>query len=95
MATISKDEVKKISKLANITLRDEKSTVFSEQLSSVLTFVETLSSVETNTPDSLENIIGLKNIFREDEIKPCLTQEEALSNAPLKHNGYFKVKAIF
>ena len=34
--------------------------------------------------------IEVKNIFREDKIEKCLTQEEALKNAKHKNDGYFK-----
>jgi len=40
------------------------------------------------------NLTGLENIVDEDESRPSLTQEQALSNTKDKQNGFFKVKGI-
>jgi aspartyl-tRNA(Asn)/glutamyl-tRNA(Gln) amidotransferase subunit C len=32
--------------------------------------------------------------LRDDEVRPCLTQEEALSTAPRAEDGYFVVPKI-
>ncbi|MFC2461288.1 MAG: aspartyl/glutamyl-tRNA amidotransferase subunit C [Selenomonas noxia] len=35
-----------------------------------------------------------ENVFRADEVRPSLSNEAALSNAPLHENGYFKVPKV-
>jgi aspartyl-tRNA(Asn)/glutamyl-tRNA(Gln) amidotransferase subunit C len=39
-------------------------------------------------------VLAVQNVFREDEIKPCLTNEEALANAPESEAGCFKVPRV-
>ena len=36
----------------------------------------------------------MQNVFREDVVKPSLPREEALQNAPLQEDGYFKVPKV-
>ena len=38
--------------------------------------------------------VPLVNVFRQDEIRPSLSNEEALRNAPAKANGLFMVPKI-
>jgi aspartyl-tRNA(Asn)/glutamyl-tRNA(Gln) amidotransferase subunit C len=38
--------------------------------------------------------VPLTNVFRDDEPRPCLTQQEALSGAPAVEEGRFRVPRI-
>lgn len=95
MASLTREETKHIAKLAKLDFSEEEIRNFSEQLSSILDFVQKLERVETSGAQPLFNVTGIKNVFREDKVTASLTQEEALRNAPSTHNGFFKVKAIF
>ncbi len=95
MSNLTKEEVEHISKLANLALKDNEKDKFAKQLTEILDFVEKISKVETESVSPLFNVIGKRNVFREDKIKPSLTQEEALKNAESVYQDYFKVKAIF
>lgn len=95
MSKLCKQEVDHIAKLANLDLAEEKREKFSNQLSDILDFVDKLSSLDVKDIPPLNNVTNLENVFKEDEVKPSLTQEEALRNAPAKYKGFFKVKAVF
>lgn len=95
MSDLSKEEVEHIAKLANLSLSEEEKDKFASQLTEILNYVEKISSVNTNNERPLFNVLGLKNIFRDDEVRPSLLQEEALKNSRDIYKGYFKVKAIF
>jgi len=41
--------------------------------------------------DAAVNLYGWKNVFREDCVKPSLSKEESLSNAPKRNEVFFKV----
>ncbi|HEX58874.1 MAG TPA: Asp-tRNA(Asn)/Glu-tRNA(Gln) amidotransferase GatCAB subunit C, partial [Methanomicrobia archaeon] len=36
------------------------------------------------------HVIGITNVFRDDEVEESLPQEEVLRNAPKREDGYFK-----
>lgn len=92
---LGKDEMKHLGKLANLDLSEVESEKFGSQLAEILGFVEKLSRLDTSRVSPLTNVMGRKNIFREDKIQKSLSQRQALANAPAKYKGYFKVKAIF
>lgn len=89
-----KIDVTHVAKLASLPLSPEEGKKFEKQLSEILTYVEKLKEVDTKNVEATSQVTGLKNVTREDEAKPCLSQEETLSNAKSKNNGLFKVKAI-
>ncbi len=90
-----KIDVAHVAELANLPLEPEEKNKFEKQLSETISYVEKLNSIETKCISPTSQVTGLKNVTREDKVKPSLTQEEALSNSESTHNGFFKVKAIF
>jgi aspartyl-tRNA(Asn)/glutamyl-tRNA(Gln) amidotransferase subunit C len=94
MAKLSEEEIKHIAQLAQLPLSSQEVAAFSEQLSETLDYVERLKELKTEKVAPTFQTTGLTSVFREDEIKPCLSQEEALRNSGSTHKGYFKVKAV-
>lgn len=89
-----KIDVGHVAKLANLQLKEKEKERFEKQLSSVLDYINKLQEIDTKNVKPTSQVTGLENIFREDKVKPCLSQKEVLANAKSKHNGMFKVKAI-
>ena len=89
--------IEHIAQLANLDLSDEELKSMSPQFSSILNLVSKIKKLDTTNVSETSQVTGQENVFREDEVdsKRILTQEEALSNAKNKHNGYFVVDAIF
>lgn len=87
-------DVKHIAKLANLTLSEEEEKKFEKQLEETVEYIEGLSEVDTTNVEPTSQVTGLENVTRQDEIKPSLSQEDALKNAKSTHNGFFKVKGI-
>lgn len=92
---LTADDVKHIAKLANLSLAADDLERFAKQLAETLGYIQKLAEVQTADVAPTAQITGLTNVFRQDEVKPSLSQEEALANAADSHNGYFKVRAIF
>lgn len=90
-----KIDVFHIAKLANLPISEEENEKFQKQLSAILDYFKKLKEVDTSKVEETSQTTGLENISRIDQTTPSLPQEEALSNAKSKHNGLFKVKAIF
>jgi aspartyl-tRNA(Asn)/glutamyl-tRNA(Gln) amidotransferase subunit C len=89
-----KFDVNHVARLANLTLSEEEKEKFEKQLEETAQYVEGLNEVETKDTEPTSQVTGLENITREDEVKPSLTQDQALKNAKSTHNGFFKVKGI-
>ena len=93
--SLTSQEVKHIAKLAALSLSESEIEKFRDQLSKVVEYIQTLSSVDVNNVKVTSQITGLENVTRKDEPAPSLSEKEALSNTKNAHNGFIKVKAIF
>lgn len=89
-----KINVSHVAKLANLSLTKEEKEKFEKQLSETLDYVNQLKEIDTKGVEPTSQVTGLENVARNDEAIPSFSQEETLSNAKNKHNGFFKTKAI-
>lgn len=96
MAKISQSQVDNIAELAKLPLSNEQKSQYAKELSKILEFVEQINRAKSHQIKLSETITGIDSVFRNDKIDKtrCLSQKEALANAPSKQDGYFKVKAI-
>lgn len=93
--SISKEEVQHVAKLARLSLDEEKSVQFTEQLNQILKFAEKLDELDTDGVEPTSHVMPLSNVLREDVVQPSITREKALANAPEKQDGMFKVPPVF
>lgn len=89
------EDVKKVALLARLKLSDEELAKMQEQLSSILDYMQVLQEVDVTDVPPTAQVTDVVNIVRPDEVRPSLSVEEALANAPDRENGYFKVKPVF
>jgi aspartyl-tRNA(Asn)/glutamyl-tRNA(Gln) amidotransferase subunit C len=90
-----KIDVLRIAKLANLPLKKDEIKKYEKQLSSILEYIEKLQKISTDNVAETSQVTNLENVTRDDSTIASLSQEEATSNTKSKHNGLFKVKAIF
>jgi len=90
------EDVHKIAKLANIPITAREEAALAQGFNTTIKVVDTLFSVNVKSVTPTSQVTGLENVFREDEIdgERQITQDQALANAPRKHNGYFVVDQI-
>lgn len=91
---IEKKDVEYVAWLARLELSEEEIERFTRQLGQVLEHAEKIKSLDTSEIRPTSHPLPLKNVMREDVVKPGLTQEEALSGAPRAEGGYFVVPRI-
>ncbi len=91
---ITKKDVEHVAKLARLKLTEEEKEKFGKQLSRILEYVEKLNELDTDKAEPTSHVVPLKNVMREDKIKPSLPVEEVLANAPVREGKYFKVPKI-
>lgn len=87
-------DVAYVAKLARLTLTDEETLLFQDQLAHVLQYAAKLSEVEVSGVESAAHASPIFNVLREDEARDAFTAEEALSNAPRQANGLFVVTKV-
>lgn len=90
------DDVEKTAKLANLPISDEEAEKYKRQLTDIIGYMEQLNEIDTlNVEPTYQTIDETVNVRREDEIKPSLSQSEALSTAGKSYEGYFLTKGVF
>jgi len=95
MSKLSRDDVLKLAALSKLRLSNEEVERLREELSEILTYVETLDKVDITGMEPTYQVTGLKNVFRDDEAKNYGYQtEDLLKNAPATQDGQFKVKRV-
>ncbi|HXA12841.1 MAG TPA: Asp-tRNA(Asn)/Glu-tRNA(Gln) amidotransferase subunit GatC [Mycobacterium sp.] len=94
MAQISRDEVARLAKLARLALTDAELDSFAGQLDAILGYVSQVQSVDVTDVAPTGNPLKDVNVTRPDVEEPCLTQQEALAEAPAAVDGRFAVPRI-
>jgi len=87
-------DVKYVAHLARIALTPDELEKFGAQLSHILGYIDKLNQVDVSKIEPTAHAVPLVNVFRPDEVRPSLTNEEALRNAPASANGLFMVPKI-
>jgi aspartyl-tRNA(Asn)/glutamyl-tRNA(Gln) amidotransferase subunit C len=86
--------VRHIAHLSRLKLADEEVSMFAAQLGSILEYFELLSEVNTDGVEPTAHAIEVANVLGEDVPAPCLSVEQALSNAPVKSHPYFAAPKV-
>jgi aspartyl-tRNA(Asn)/glutamyl-tRNA(Gln) amidotransferase subunit C len=89
-----KMNIEKVARLARLELSEDEMETFGNQLEQILTYMEQLNRLDTTGVEPTSHAIPIYNIFREDEVKSSLAQEEVLGIAPEQEEGHFKVPKI-
>ena len=72
---------------------DEKQTI-KKDLEKMIGFIDKLLELDTTGVEPLLHMTAHTNILREDTPGDMLSREEALQNAPLHDDTYFKVPKV-
>lgn len=94
MSKISRDDVTNLARLARIEMTDAELDHLSTELSVILDAVARVQEVASEDVPPTSHPIPVTNVFREDENRPSLTPQEALSGAPAQEEQRFKVPQI-
>ena len=92
--SLTREDVTYVANLARLEFSTDEVTALTDQLGAVLDYAQTLSELDTSAVKATEHVLPVKNVFREDVVKPCLTNEQALANAPESEAGCFKVPQV-
>jgi len=91
---ITREEVKKVAHLARLELSPEEEEVLTNQLDSILQYMEKLNQLDTTEVEPLAHVVDIVNAFREDRAVNQPSVDILLSNAPAREKNFFKVPKI-
>ncbi|MBI5418078.1 Asp-tRNA(Asn)/Glu-tRNA(Gln) amidotransferase subunit GatC [Candidatus Poribacteria bacterium] len=92
--SITIQETEKIAHLAKLEINEDEKKMFSKQLTDILSYIEKLNELNTDGIQPTAHALPISNIFREDINENSLEREKAMSIAPDKENGCFKVPKV-
>src|SRR5438132_404565 len=85
---LSRDQVRHVALLARLGLEQGDEDFYAEQLSGILRHIDRLQELNTDAIPPTAQVVEVAATLREDVPRPCLTQEEALANAPAAVYGH-------
>jgi len=85
MTQLTADQVRHIAKLARLTLKDEEVETYAKEMSSIMTYIDMLSEVDTSAVEATAGGTSLVNSVREDIVQnPTKSKpDELLATSPL------------
>lgn len=86
--------VDKLANLARLSFNDAEKQEIKTDLQRMIAFVEKLNELDLEGVEPLLHMSGEVNVLREDEIKGSVSREQALRNAPLHDDQFFKVPKV-
>ena len=87
-------DVKYVAHLARLALSPDEERQISAQLGDILGYIEKLKEVDVTGVEPTAHAFPLVNVTRPDEVRPSISNEDALRNAPAQANGLFLVPKI-
>ena len=94
MSNISKKQIQHIAKLARIELTQKEEEKFTKDLSSILSYIEQLDKVNLKGIKRIDQITGVRDVIRKDELGSKRKIEKILKNAPQLKGEYIQVPKI-
>jgi len=100
---ITEQEVRRVAELANLALTEEEIVRMTRDMDGILTHVDQLSELDTSNVEPMSQVLyfsdnpsgaeGTATLRPDVERKP-LGNADAVANAPLTGQGYFKVPRV-
>jgi aspartyl-tRNA(Asn)/glutamyl-tRNA(Gln) amidotransferase subunit C len=93
---LTRRDVERIAALARLELSDAETDLFVRQLAEVLEYAEQIQAIDTTDVPPTSQVLSKQPADRDDTAQPCLSNEEALANAPdpSPHTGLFRVPRV-
>jgi len=91
---IEREEVRHIAALTKLGVTEDDTSLFSEQLSTILESLEIITNVDTTNISPTSQLNSLCNVMRDDNIAPSLPFDDVLVNAPHRDGEFFRVQAV-
>jgi aspartyl-tRNA(Asn)/glutamyl-tRNA(Gln) amidotransferase subunit C len=88
---ISEEQVRHVAMLARLGLTDEQVASLGVELNDILLQVGRISALDLSGVEPTAHAVAVTNVTRPDEVRECLSREDALRNAPEQQDGAFLI----
>ena len=94
MSKVDKKTVEYVAELARINLTEDQKESLGQELSKILSYIDQLEEIDTETVEPLRDLTAKGDVFRRDIVSPSDCREEILKNSPLAEGDYFKIPKV-
>jgi aspartyl-tRNA(Asn)/glutamyl-tRNA(Gln) amidotransferase subunit C len=91
---LTRDDAAYVARLARIDLTDEELDLYAGQLAAVLDHAAQVAALATTDVVPTAHPLPLKNVLRDDSVRPSLDRAEVLDQAPAVEDFRFRVPRI-
>jgi aspartyl-tRNA(Asn)/glutamyl-tRNA(Gln) amidotransferase subunit C len=92
--TLDITDVRHVANLARLALDDDRLEQLTEQLARILAYAEQVGEVATEDVPPTSHPYPLRNVWRDDDVRPSLPPDEARATGPAIEDGRFRVPRI-
>lgn len=91
---VNRETIEKLARLSRLHFSEEEKTEIQADLQKMIHFVDKLNELDTTGLEPVLHMSNEKNMLRDDVVQGAVTAEEALANAPEKHDSFFTVPKV-
>ena len=91
---LTRADVEHVARLARLALTDDEIEQLTVELGAVLEHAADVASLDLADVPPTAHPLPLRNVLREDNVRPSLDREEVLAAAPAAEDGRFRVPRI-
>ncbi|HEY5468699.1 MAG TPA: Asp-tRNA(Asn)/Glu-tRNA(Gln) amidotransferase subunit GatC [Coriobacteriia bacterium] len=88
---ISEEQVRHVAMLARLGLADDQFAALGVELNDILVQIDRISALDLTGVEPTAHAVAVTNVTRADVVRPCLSHEDALLNAPEQQDGAFLI----
>ena len=91
---VNDELIDKLANLVRLEFNDEEKKLIKKDLQEMIGFIDKLNELDTTGVEPLLHMSDNINVFRDDEVAGMISREEALKNAPMHDEQFFKVPKV-
>ena len=91
---ITREDVDHVAYLARLGLDEAEREQLRDELGDILAYMQVLERLDTSAIPPTAQVIPLQNVMRPDNVRPSLSLEQVLANAPSREEGFVRVAAV-
>jgi len=94
VSRLTLDTVRHVARLSRLALTEAEEEATRKELEAVLAAMDAIAQVPTEQVEPTSHALLIGALWRADTVRPGLTNEEALANAPQARDGSFAVPRV-
>jgi len=91
---LTRADVEHVARLARLALTDDEIAGLTSELGAIIEYAAQVSALDTGGVPATAHPLPLSNVFRRDDIRPGVSRDEVLAQAPAVEDGRFRVPRI-